>query len=104
MVAIAKLERRLARVGASIDPDRDRVLSLDAPPGYVWRASGGPCYQIPFSVRGQSWLSAALREAEPALALGLLRVSDPDELQRLRFELGDPGWAAADDAPDKLSV
>lgn len=103
MKLIDQLERDLARVGASLDPDRDWTLNCDAPCGYVWAANGCRTITIQWATNRQTWLVDALKnDGLPRLRMGLRKVTDQTELAAMRHDLGDDTWGAPAGAPETI--
>jgi hypothetical protein len=95
MKAIAQLKAWLATHGATLDESAEQFLNCDTPSGYVWRANDCTAYHIDIANSGgQRWTVAAIREAMPALRMGLRRVTDPAELAQMRYDLDDETWGA----------
>jgi hypothetical protein len=100
-----RLRARLARVGAELDDQgMPQFCNLDAPRGYLWACNGCMTIVVTCGNRSQTWLAEALRDTESELAMGLDKVTDPDELARCRHDYDDAGWQAPADAPDHLDV
>jgi len=96
MKCIEQLKSWLAERGATLDEQAECFLNCDAPSGHVWVANDCTAYHIDIANNGgQRWTAEAIREALPALKLGLRKVTDPAELAEFRHLLGDDTWGAA---------
>jgi hypothetical protein len=104
MKLINNLRKQLATIGASLDDtSNEHALNCDAPSGYVWRANGCTCITIHFATNRQSWLAQAIREdGLPQLKMGLVKVTDPEEIEAMRHDLDDDSWGAPMEAPARI--
>jgi hypothetical protein len=102
MKCIEQLKVRAANVGASLDDNTDYALNLDAPSGYVWRASGTTCLSEQAASNSETWYDQAATEIIKRAEMGLQLVRDAAELAEIRHVLDDDSWGAPDDAPATL--
>lgn len=102
MKQIEQLRAALAKIGATIDAT-EYTLNCDAPKGYVWSANLEPNYAIHYATNSESWLTQAIKEELPALKMGLDKVTDPDELAGIQYDLDDDAWKAEEGAPEHIS-
>lgn len=103
MKIIEQLRAKLAAVGATLDEGDGYTLNCDAPSGYVWQANDCTTIAIHVANNSQSWASEAIRkDGMPRLKMGLRKVTDTDERDSYRYDLGDDTWGAADDAPETI--
>ncbi len=47
-------------------------------------------------------MSKALAMEMPAIKLGLVKVTDAEEIESHRWDMGDDSWGASIDAPERL--
>ena len=102
MKAIETLREQLAKIGATLDDSSEYTLCCDAPSGYVWNANGCRCIAIQYANNSQTWLTVALKESYPELKMGLVKVTDPEEIASHRWDTGEDDWGAAPDSPNKI--
>jgi hypothetical protein len=92
MKILKQLESELNKIGASLDV-YDGFVCCDAPSGYVWNATDSPSLIILYSVRSNTWLTAAMRDdGYPRLSKGLKKVTDSKQLANIRHDLDDDQW------------
>lgn len=99
---IDKLREEMERIGGTVE-DTGYDIHLDAPSGYVWRANNLTSYTIHYANNSQSWLAKAVKIEKAGLRMGLEKVSDAKQIERIRFDLGDDSWGSPDAANQRLS-
>lgn len=98
---IERLKDILNKIGATLDESTmDYCLTIDAPKGYVWKANGETSYPIHYATTRQAWLIQALKMEMPNLKMGLEKVTDPKEIERIRWDKDEDNWGAPPNAPD----
>jgi hypothetical protein len=104
MKALKKLEAQLKEIGATLDWEPGDVHAYcDAPRGYAWKATGTPTISLHFgNCQGQTWLAQELKYEMKNLKMGLYKITDPKELEEVRWNNDDDTWGAPEDAPDKI--
>jgi hypothetical protein len=107
--AMLKCVRRVKEladaVGGSLDEEQYRnggTLLIDAPVGYVWRATTCAIISIAGDNQNQSWWAKAAKEATDSMRMGLDKCN-ADDSERIEFERDEP-WTAPADAPEHLPV
>lgn len=103
MKCINQLKAKAALIGATIDEDslNNGILILDAPMGYVWQGSGEPSFSDTCGNRSQTWFTEACRYVERNNG-GLRKVTDPEELARIRWDQDNDTWGAPAGAPKTI--
>jgi len=100
---IKQIKELAASVGATLDEDNAEFgLTVDAPAGYVWRATGGPALHEPATFAGSSWWSKACQELARRMAQGLDKCS-PAEAAAIEYDR-DEDWTPPADGPDFIPV
>lgn len=91
-------------MGGTLDyNEQENSFSMDTPSGYVWRANGCTCIAVQWANNhGQTWMEKALKDDADRWEMGMEKVTDPAELKRIRWELGEDEWGAADEAPERI--
>ena len=103
MKTLKQLRQKLAKIGATLDEQAEQFVVCDAPSGYVWKANQGTAMTIQYRNNGGGyWLPEALRQELPCLQMGLMKVTDPEHLAIIRWDLDDDTWGAAEDAPENI--
>jgi len=101
MKAIDSLQEKVRHLGATVTSDQSTVY-IDSPPGYVWSTTGCRALVIVYNNGSQTWLAKAIADAMPDVRMGLVKVTDPKEIERHQWELGDDDWKAPDGSPEEL--
>jgi len=79
------------KFGADLDWN-DISVFCEAPDGHVWRANNLPTLTIHYATNRESWLCQAIKEEKKNLEMGIRKVTDPAELEQIRFDLDDDNW------------
>lgn len=104
MKLIDQLRKKMELIGGTLDVSNPPAsLYLDAPSGYIWRATGTPTLTIHYANNvGQTWLVQAIKSEREALLMGLTKVTDPKELEDIRWNNDDDNWGAPAEAPVRI--
>lgn len=100
MKCIERVRRLAEAMGASVDV-RERVLYVDAKPGYVWECNGCAVICEEGASYNQSWWSQACRDAIEQMSEGM-SICTPDESAALEHEKDEP-WTAPEGSPEHIA-
>lgn len=98
MNAIQKLEMIMKKIGGRLE-DTGYNLHLDAPNGYIWKSNGLPTFTLQYANNSQTWLSKILQVELKNLKMGLQKVTDPEQIKQIQYDLDDDTWGADKNSP-----
>lgn len=102
MKLINQLSEKMKSIGGRLD-EYEAFFCLDAPAGYVWKATGSAAITIQWASRSQSWLTQAIKDEMPNIKMGLEKLTDAKRLAELQWELGDDNWVAPEGSPEVIA-
>ena len=97
---VSGLRSKLESVGGGLAAS-NHELNFDAPPGYVWDATGTSTFVVTYNNNSETWMGRAIDDEKETFALGF-RLADEDELEDIRYSIDDNSWGAAPGSPKRI--